>query len=187
MVRLQVYDQDVEDVEAGDMLKGGVPGGDLGQLAVADKKSHSLGFVEVCVGDMPFDEEICCWLELRFPNNLQGTNTTRYEQHCKRRDEDVHREMAEKMPEGPGNGTVDVMALEQVSAKIHNGGSVLHRGARAIRKLKSKVTGHGEGNLSTSFEDQFNAGELLVRMRLVRVGKDKYDDLFAHAIHPQAL
>merc|ERR1719221_2171262 len=103
MIRLQVYDQNVDDVEAGDLLKG-----DLGVLSVADKKSHSLGFVEVCVGDMPFDKEICGWLELRFPNNLQGTNLTRYEQHCKRRDDDVHREMHDNMSvSGPGNGTVD--------------------------------------------------------------------------------
>ncbi|CAK0892568.1 unnamed protein product [Prorocentrum cordatum] len=180
MIRFQVYDQDVEDVEAGDVLKG-----DLGSLSVADKKSHSLGFVEVCVGDMPFDEEIYGWLELRFPNNLRGTNLTRYEQHCKRRDEDVHREMAESMPEGPSPGTVDPRALEQVSAKVHGHDSVVRRSARALRKLKCRVTGHESA--SGTFDDQFNAGELLVRMRLTRVGDDPYDDLFAHAIQPQAL
>jgi hypothetical protein len=182
MIRLQVYDQDVEDVEAGDMLKGNQG------LEIADKKSHSLGFVEVCVGDMPFDEEICGWLELRFPNNLQGTNLTRYEQHCKRRDDDYHREMAENGElESPGKGTVDPQALEQVSAKVPSSRSVLHRGVRVLRKLKDKVTGQDEAEASATFDDQFNAGELFVRMKLVRVGESQYDDMFAHAIQPQAL
>ncbi|CAK0846888.1 unnamed protein product [Prorocentrum cordatum] len=77
MVRFHLYDQDVDDEDAKDLLKG-----NMADVSVADNKKssfhHSLGFVEVCVGDMPFDVEIEGWLELRFPGQLQGINVLRY-------------------------------------------------------------------------------------------------------------
>lgn len=51
-------------------------------------KADPMGFVEINVAELPWDETIDGWFELCFPEALQGTNTDRTEAHKNRRYED---------------------------------------------------------------------------------------------------
>ncbi|CAJ1328236.1 unnamed protein product, partial [Effrenium voratum] len=59
-----------------------------------------LGFVEFCISDIPFDQEIDGWFELRFAQNLQGANLERYAMHAERREEELRFDTRELIGSG---------------------------------------------------------------------------------------
>lgn len=186
MIRFHLYDLDVEDAEAQDLFKG-----NMQDITVADDKQnslkHSLGFVEVCVGDVPFDTEIEGWLELRFPTHLQGTNATRYEQHCRRREDEMHEDVLWHMIVGEGSGTAAMQHGRAAGEKKRDGVFSLPSCGRLMRSMKERILQHGATSPDATGPPQFNAGELLVRMKLVRVGLSESDVIFSHALQPPAL
>jgi len=54
--------------------------------------SDPLGFVEIQLSDLPWDETIDGWFELCFPEALQGKNIDRLAKHKEKRYEDMHKE-----------------------------------------------------------------------------------------------
>ncbi|CAK0803314.1 unnamed protein product [Prorocentrum cordatum] len=93
MVRFAVNDMDSDKEEnAVDMLQM-----NAGELDVSDRKHAGLGFVEICVEDIPFDQELDGWLELRLAGNLQGNSRDRYLQHCGQREDALHKAMEEQL------------------------------------------------------------------------------------------
>ncbi|CAK0798951.1 unnamed protein product [Prorocentrum cordatum] len=184
IVRFHVYDKDIEDEEAKDVLKG-----NMTKFSVANGKSsslrHSLGFVEICLADMPFDQEISGWLELRFPMHLQGTNRMRYQQHCESREDVLHERMIEKSKGHTSVNHSHKAAFVQTSKKAgkkQSGVSMMKSIMGRFRDQPSSSAGEGASEMS-----QLNAGELFVKMRLVRVAPSKYDVMYSHALQPPAL
>jgi hypothetical protein len=176
MVRLQIYDQDVEDEEGKDILAGNM----LQTSVVDQKKCHSLGFVEFCVGDMPYDEEIAGWLELRFPVNLVGSNIDRYQAHCsERRDSYNKRKYEESIA---AEASIAHMQTRAASTDSHAIG-VFHKGASMMKRLQGRHV--DSGNSVDGY--QYNAGELFVKMKLVRLQENTFDEYFALALIPPCL
>jgi len=181
MVRFQVYDKDIEDDGARDLFKA-----NMAEVSVVDGKKqsslqHSLGFVEVCLADMPFDEELIGWLELRFPSHLQGKNTSRYHQHCLSREDVLHKEMQEMLEAAPSS-QVGHMAFVQVSKKISR-----ESGTSGYGGMMKSVMGRARTTRDESADQQFNAGELFVRMKMVMAAPSKYDVMFSYALDPPKL
>ena len=54
-------------------------------------QGHQIGFVEICLGDLPLNKEIVGWFELRHPDALRRTSGERYATHCQRREDQLHR------------------------------------------------------------------------------------------------
>jgi hypothetical protein len=174
MVRLSVYDSDSAD-----------------NSTLIDH----LGFVELCVGDMPFNQAIEGWFELNFPQNLQGANVDRYDQHCEKRVEDTKL----PMPQQPNKGEISVEGVENLSdeqltmvqkAKVSTSWARnwVRRAHRGVHNMVSHVSGNNikmielEDNKSV----QYNAGEIYISMRLVPV-VDEHDLLFAKVLTPSYL
>lgn len=143
-----------------------------------------LGFVEFCIQDIPFDQEIDGWFELRFPQNLQGTNVERYAMHTDCREEwlkhdarqllkdEAEKHAAEDDDEGNRvdrtvkvKGVVPASLASRVIRRVHHGVSVLANKA------------HEDDTV------QYNAGEIRLRMKLRRV-VPRGMDAFARALQP---
>jgi len=155
MVRLHVYDTDSSDCS----------------------KVDPLGFVEFCVGDMPFDQEIDGWLELRFPANLQGTNLDRYDLHCTKREEEWKYPGAIKPPKDaePSGEEGDESVEPTVKAGQKMPHSLASRMFKRMRAGADTVAALVTGQEATKRQDeevQFNAGEIHVKMKLVKVVDD---------------
>eukprot|EP00441_Pelagodinium_beii_P037344 CAMPEP_0197648762 /NCGR_PEP_ID=MMETSP1338-20131121/27945_1 /TAXON_ID=43686 ORGANISM="Pelagodinium beii, Strain RCC1491" /NCGR_SAMPLE_ID=MMETSP1338 /ASSEMBLY_ACC=CAM_ASM_000754 /LENGTH=734 /DNA_ID=CAMNT_0043222815 /DNA_START=75 /DNA_END=2279 /DNA_ORIENTATION=- len=173
MVRLHVYDSD---------------------SSTNSELVDPLGFVEFCVGDMPFDQEIEGWLELRFPANLQGTNLERFAEHCERREESLgiagkkHRDKKDKGDLETGGAAPEEERDVSKKVKTHVPSSLASRAMKQARIMGSKAASVVTGQAVLPHEDdnvQYNAGEIHVKMKLVQVTQDPVmDSLYAHALTP---
>jgi len=158
IIRLHVYDSDgQEDSELCDPV----------------------GFVEFCVADIPFDEEIDGWLELRFPSNLQDINTARVAEHMETREEELKHAFPTKPP-AKKQKDVDVDLADealyvQSAAKVETGMM-----ARMMKRMK--YTAGSSSNIPNS-DEQYNGGEIHVKLKLRRVVDDN-TALFAKALVP---
>lgn len=56
---------------------------------VGAAKNNDIGFVELAIGDIPFDTDIEGWFELRFQENMVRTSVVRYRKHCQQREQDI--------------------------------------------------------------------------------------------------
>lgn len=156
------------------------------QVVDAAKGGVGVGFVEFCLGDIPFNTDVEGWMELRFQQNLQRTSMVRYPLHCRERQDSITQE-----EEGPSLPEV----LQSQSPATPKDGLVFREGtymkARSARikdpfKAFQCKACRGPGrkaSRSPSHDERFNAGELLVRMRLRRVG-NVLDSLCALALYP---
>jgi len=110
-----------------------------------DRFTHqaNIGFVECCVGELPWSQTLEGWMELRFYDRLDRTSYERYNEHCSARDDKV---------------------VDEVRQSLLREGGIMccSNGANGFRR---------------------NAGEILVRMRLVRTGS-WLDMAFALALDP---
>lgn len=147
------------------------------------------GFVEFCVGDMPYDTPIKGWLELRFQDNLRNNSIKRYASHCAVRED--HLDLPDQVDlaaesslrnSGRSNLTHQVTMEDLKARKMV--------GVRALRKSQSMMQACSSGCSGTSSssskaaaaeQDRGNAGELYVEMRLSRV-VGSFDSLFALAL-----
>jgi len=125
-----------------------------------------MGFVEFNVGDMPYGEELDGWLELRFADNLQRTSGGRYAQHCKVRDDGTRAWNSTAIDTGRTSSDVDDRFT--TSRKTRN-------------KNLLGMCCHASPLGSDGYHA--NAGELRVRMKLVRLGSWT-DSLYAMALKP---
>jgi len=178
MVRLHVYDSDSND-----------------NTTLIDP----IGFVEFCIGDIPFDTEIDGWLELRFPGNLQGYGSDRYAEHMMAREEENatpmptepvnKKEPEEKSPKKKdgrksnekGNENEDNVDLYKVEAQVIRE-SVANRMFKRFRGATKRDLGDDGPPPGT----QFNAGEIHVKLKLVRIVNEN-TALFAKALVPSAM
>lgn len=183
MVRFHVYDKDIEDEGARDFMKMNGMNISVAADSSTNPLQHSLGFVEVCVADMPFDEEITGWLELRFPAHLQGTNKKRYKSHCKCREDVLHMELAKKFRADEGGRGATFM---QLSKSVHQPTSAAHSGS-LMSRIIGRVAKAATVEAADSEAVQFNAGELFVSMKLVRLTDDDYDVMYSYALDPPCL
>ncbi|CAJ1331498.1 unnamed protein product [Effrenium voratum] len=166
IVRLHVYDSDSTD-----------------NSSLIDP----IGFVEFRVADIPFDEEIEGWLELRFPGNLQGVNSDRYYEHMNRREEEMEVPMSTKpnnqpknQPEGTGSEALEKDVTVVEAAKIKT--SFASRMFKRIKATGGSLVGAQKGEEPPS-DTQFNAGEIHVKLKLTRLVSPN-SALFAKALVP---
>jgi len=173
MIRLHVYDSD----------------GDAESTQV-----DPLGFVEFCVGDIPYGEEIEGWLELRFPANLQGTNLDRYADHCEKREEEWAKSVgissSTKPPQDIEEGKapdeeIELDASRKVAHKMPTSfvSRAMKRAKASVQKATASFTG-SEYVASGTDDVQFNAGEIHVILKLEKINADSKDELYAHALTP---
>ncbi|CAE7364387.1 unnamed protein product [Symbiodinium natans] len=166
MIRVAVFDLD------------GEPGSNL---------EDAIGFVEFCIADIPFDEEIDGWFELRFPNNLQGINTDRYYEHMHMREEEKCQSRPTEPPQkkkGKKEDNKKDTAAEELGDDIYVQSSAKVKSGVMGRTLKrlAFITGTGDKNNPAS-DEQYNAGEIHLKLKLRRVVSDN-TALFAKALVP---
>lgn len=76
-------------------------------IIVIDDQLNNIGFIDLCLGDIPWNTPIEGWFEVRFAEKFHGTSIARYAQHRKRRDdsekdaEHTAREAAQREFSGP--------------------------------------------------------------------------------------
>jgi len=163
MVRFQVYDdQVVQKVE--------------------------MGFVEICVGDIPYDTKISGWFEVRFQDNLKKTSVQRYASHCAMREDEVGMaaaDIGQKTSSDPRDAKsassvsssavpVDLRARRQVTERA------LLKTKTYIHSFSHACAGSASSGVSREL-DRGNAGELFLQLRLVKVVSG-IDSTFALAL-----
>lgn len=148
-------------------------------------RDAQMGFVEICLGDVPFNRDIEGWFELRYKDNLQRTSSERYEAHCQRRDADCGGGAAARRRRQSRSRQQDAEPADQVEPPEKTGhprsllrncvGYFVDRSAELGLPLPEALrTGHGP-----------NAGEILLRIRLSYLDRGK-DAMFAMALCPPA-
>lgn len=143
-----------------------------------------LGFVEFCIQDIPFEQEIDGWFELRFPQNLQGTSLERYAMHCEHREEllkfDARQMLKDEAERQKQESEEDGKCVDK-TVKV-KGVVPASLASRVIRRVR-----HGVSVLTQQEREddtvQYNAGEIRLRMVLRRVVPPGMD-AFARALQP---
>jgi len=175
------------------------------RLQVVDDRAtneEQIGFVEICVGDIPFDTVIEGWFELRFQESMKRTSTQRYAQHCKMREEEstAAAAMANKIQENQKNNvaamTQDANATSMPARFSSSKEVVAAQKARVtdafsacVQNTADKAHELGLETLSKSLKDgsgatvRNNAGELYLALRLKQV-VSTFDTKFALALSP---
>lgn len=140
------------------------------------KENDKIGFVEFCVGDIPFDVQMEGWMELRFQENLQWTSYHRYEAHCKARDDST---------DTFGKTQGDAPPKAQVAGdKGHPRATTMKkRNASLFSSCVEQTCATGGSSASQPANFRYNAGEILVRLQLVRLASAA-DGVFALAVNP---
>jgi len=143
-----------------------------------------IGFVEFCAGDLPFDQDIEGWFELRFEERLHLTSKVRYEQHCRRRDDVGANSSA--------GDELETKVLTRVTPRELQSGPASERSS-PVSYLAKKARKHSAlcgvqmcrppALEKDSGDKQYrrNAGEIFIRLRLTNVG-DRLDGVFALAL-----
>jgi hypothetical protein len=157
MVRLQVFDNETAvDPVAQDALNY--------DFVTANRPVHmdSLGFVEFNISDVPLNEEIEGWMELRFAENLQGSSVDRYQEHCDKREDDVR--STQDVGKKPANETKKVM---------------VKRSQGMTKRVTKTFINHDEGEEDSV---QYNAGQIYVKLKFRRDPGTWLDSVFALAL-----
>lgn len=169
------------------------------RLQVVDDRATEkakIGFVEICLADIPFGTEIEGWFELRFQDNLKRTSPIRYEKHCEEREEKIteratqEAEVIEQKKKDAADGvsadevfatSKDAFAKEK-TRNMDAFQSFLHASAEKAQQL-------GFETLSASMKEgtggktRINAGELYLQLKLTKV-VGWCDGMFALALTP---
>mmetsp|Transcript_23645 Transcript_23645/g.52445 ORF Transcript_23645/g.52445 Transcript_23645/m.52445 type:complete len:678 (-) Transcript_23645:197-2230(-) len=136
------------------------------------KNKKGIGFVEVCVGDLPFGKSVSGWLELRFQESLIWTSSKRYAKHKAMREESM--------------ATHNVLGHTEQEGLPKGGDTATHHRHRSHGMLSSCMAVETKGGARNVEErhlkaHHLNAGELLVRLEFSRTGS-KGDEIFALAL-----
>mmetsp|Transcript_15563 Transcript_15563/g.43045 ORF Transcript_15563/g.43045 Transcript_15563/m.43045 type:complete len:832 (+) Transcript_15563:99-2594(+) len=149
------------------------------------------GFVEFCIGDIPYETSIAGWMELRFQDNLKNDSLKRYSSHCAMREDEL----------GIYSNDVGALVTQASESKIKSNVSSTvtakelkarkRIGERALLKTRtmmhtcthSCVRGSGSSSPPGAEHDRGNAGELYVQMRLVKCVNER-SSMFALALDP---
>mmetsp|Transcript_16818 Transcript_16818/g.39565 ORF Transcript_16818/g.39565 Transcript_16818/m.39565 type:complete len:726 (-) Transcript_16818:121-2298(-) len=160
-----------------------------------------IGFVDICVGDIPHDKTIEGWFELRFQDNFQSTSMDRYNHHCLMREEEVsQREFREEQSKKEkGNQPTNPEALEEgnkvtekLVVKKQFFASSKERAMDAfqacVHSTADRAEEYGFQTLSASLKEggtrdryRSNNGELYISLKLKTVVSSA-DSLFALAL-----
>ncbi|CAE7699789.1 unnamed protein product, partial [Symbiodinium microadriaticum] len=160
-----------------------------------------IGFVDICVGDIPHDKTIEGWFELRFQDNFQSTSMDRYNHHCLMREEEVsQREFREEQSKKEkGNQPTNPEALEEgnkvtekLVVKKQFFASSKERAVDAfqacVHSTADRAEEYGFQTLSASLKEggtreryRSNNGELYISLKLKTVVSSA-DSLFALAL-----
>lgn len=169
------------------------------RLQVVDDRATeraNIGFVEICLADLPFDTEIEGWFELRFQENMQRTSSIRYEKHCEEREEDItaqatleekeKEETEQKKASGLPTDKVITTKKESFAKEKARNMDVLQA---CMESSADKAQELGLETLSESIKEgsaaktRHNAGELYLQLKLHRV-VGWSDSMFALALTP---
>ncbi|CAE7487241.1 unnamed protein product [Symbiodinium natans] len=145
-------------------------------------RDAQMGFVEICLGDLPWNRDVEGWFELRYKENLQRTSAERYKAHCQRRDSAWGGGAAARRKWQSQSKQKDIIPADQEQAEksghprslLRNCvGYFVDRSAELGLPLPEALrTGH-----------RSSAGEILLRMRLSYLDRGK-DAMFAMALNP---
>jgi len=154
----------------------------------AGRSTELLGFVDLCVGDLPMDKEVEGWLELRFAENLARTSNWRYRRHCRARESEYYTAAfgQDQAPQGEANGHTDdttsdgasVASSQPAPTKVHKR---MHRAKVRANSVFAGCCGNPTGGAGL----KHNGGELLVKLKLRRdAAVGRFSSLFAVPIPP---
>lgn len=141
-----------------------------------------LGFVEFSAADVPYDQVIEGWMELRFNENLQQTSRKRYNKHCKTRDSDDAQNLDamdnESLPSSLGGPPIATLERQSTNALP----TTMYKKKAPTRSMFACTSCKCQGP-ATGKPHLFNAGEIFVRLRLTRAhGCTATDEMFARAL-----
>lgn len=162
-----------------------------------------IGFVELAIGDIPFDTDIEGWFELRFQENMVRTSKDRYRKHCQHREEAITdqatkdvaevKKMTEEMALKTAGQSVQLAKEEKLNPRekfatqkehaVSPFSAFMQSTADTALELGLERIGQAfKGGATT--KTRRNAGELCVRIKLRRVVSWS-DAVFAHALPPE--
>jgi len=157
-------------------------------------KQNETGFVEFCVGDIPYDKEISGLFELRLQDNLKLTSESRYASHKQVREDEAFyftEEMLDsKVLERGGTGLTvskDELKARTLTARraIGKARTLFHACAHGCNntsswgKGKPKIT---QAQLQNETE-RTNAGEVYLTLKLTKV-VGNFSAAFANSLPP---
>eukprot|EP00441_Pelagodinium_beii_P040540 CAMPEP_0197644698 /NCGR_PEP_ID=MMETSP1338-20131121/17584_1 /TAXON_ID=43686 ORGANISM="Pelagodinium beii, Strain RCC1491" /NCGR_SAMPLE_ID=MMETSP1338 /ASSEMBLY_ACC=CAM_ASM_000754 /LENGTH=733 /DNA_ID=CAMNT_0043218135 /DNA_START=73 /DNA_END=2274 /DNA_ORIENTATION=+ len=155
------------------------------RLQVVDDRATEkapIGFVEICVGDMPHDTVIEGWFELRFQENMVKNSMLRYAEHCKLREDE--RSVQEAEAQNAATAAQDetgqiaeakksfVKTVEKVETQKKRVNDAFQA---CVHSTADKASELGFETLSQSLKDRSgstvrkNAGEIYLRLNLKQV------------------
>eukprot|EP00930_Biecheleria_cincta_P051237 TRINITY_DN36395_c0_g1_i1.p1 TRINITY_DN36395_c0_g1~~TRINITY_DN36395_c0_g1_i1.p1 ORF type:complete len:716 (+),score=132.97 TRINITY_DN36395_c0_g1_i1:75-2222(+) len=159
------------------------------RLQVVDDRATEkakIGFVEICLADLPFDTNIEGWFELRFQENLQRTSSIRYEKHCKQREEHI---TAQATREAEQEAATDEVVAKKKEFFAKEKARNMDALQACMQSSADKAHELGLETLSESIKEgsvaktRQNAGELYLQLKLTRV-VGWCDNIFALALTP---
>ncbi|CAK9088429.1 unnamed protein product [Durusdinium trenchii] len=157
-----------------------------------------IGFFDICVGDIPYHQDIEGWFELRFQESLLSTSVDRYNNHCQVREETKTEEQFQEIQEEKVNNSTALMDIPdddhetKLVQKKQRYSSSKERALDAfqacVQSTADKAEAYGFESLSKAMTEgkrkrRSNAGELYVSLRL-KLLVSKADSMFAYALDP---
>ncbi|CAK9088370.1 C2 domain-containing protein [Durusdinium trenchii] len=156
-----------------------------------------IGFFDICVGDIPYHQDIEGWFELRFQESLLSTSVDRYNNHCQAPWIPVGYDWKKRPPKQVNNSTAlmdipdDDHETKLVQKKQRYSSSkerALDAFQACVQSTADKAEAYGFESLSKAMTEgkrkrRSNAGELYVSLRL-KLLVSKADSMFAYALDP---
>lgn len=148
--------------------------------------TRNIGFVEICIGDLPLNKDIEGWFELRHQESLQRSSWDRYQKHCQKRDDEMpnvrlRKQRARKLRSVKGQ---EQQMLEGDGTETINSGTQRTFLSSCVTYFADRSTELGL-NVSQALRPAIrdNAGEILLRLRFSYLDRAK-DSFFARALNP---
>lgn len=165
---------------------------------------NDIGFVELAIGDIPFDTDIEGWFELRFQENMVRTSVVRYRKHCQQREEVITDQATQeaaavekKQKELATKSVNETMQLAEEGKLDERKEKFATQKEQAVTPLSAcmqstadKANELGLETVGQTFKGaattrmRKNAGELYMKIKLRRIVSWS-DALFAQALSPE--
>ncbi|CAE8722702.1 unnamed protein product, partial [Polarella glacialis] len=179
MIRFQVADSPSQKPERGDA---------------------EIGFVEICIADLPYGRQVEGWMELRLQENLQRTSVARYAEHSTMRDDEQDggkgKRLRNRQQRKRREDKQDALLQGEVKDALSMPGeagvgravpdpSQKSLFSTCVNYLADRSTEMGFNFVPDLYRDEkrYNAGEILIRLRLEPVGS-ALDKVFGLALKP---
>jgi len=149
-----------------------------------------IGFVEFCIGDIPYDREISGWFELRYQENLKTTSLQRYASHCAVREDMLWNESSLAEAEMANDNTSKSTKSSIVTTTFTKEDLKARKHAGVVALQKTRTMAHScmhacskKSNDGLDDHERGNAGEVFLTLRLKKLVADS-DATFALAVDP---